>query len=215
MRDDELLVEAKVRVAFVSGGRARPIPKPLRIAMRGASRMTRLPAASESCKKSSHELVEARRQGPARLSPRQPEGSADPRGAGADRAEGPRRFHLRGSRALGRRQPGRALSAFPRSRRIAGRRRAPRLRIVRRRRWPRAGTTGKPDPFTAFDRLGKAYLAFARSEPAYYSAMFEAGVPHEADPNLRQASDRAFGVLRSGHGKIASAPCRARTGRRP
>jgi acyl-CoA thioester hydrolase len=34
MRGDELLVEAYVRVAFISGGRARPIPKPLRIAMR-------------------------------------------------------------------------------------------------------------------------------------------------------------------------------------
>jgi acyl-CoA thioester hydrolase len=33
LRADELLVEAAVRVAFVSGGRARPIPKPLRIAM--------------------------------------------------------------------------------------------------------------------------------------------------------------------------------------
>ncbi len=33
-RGDELLVEANVRVAFVSGGRARPIPKPLRIAMK-------------------------------------------------------------------------------------------------------------------------------------------------------------------------------------
>lgn len=33
-RGEELLVEARVRVAFVSGGRARPIPRPLRIAMR-------------------------------------------------------------------------------------------------------------------------------------------------------------------------------------
>jgi acyl-CoA thioester hydrolase len=33
MRDDEVLLEAQVQVAFVSGGRARPIPKPLRIAM--------------------------------------------------------------------------------------------------------------------------------------------------------------------------------------
>ena len=33
-RGDDLIVEADVRVAFVSGGRARPIPKPLRIAMR-------------------------------------------------------------------------------------------------------------------------------------------------------------------------------------
>ena len=34
MRDGETLVEAIVQVAFVSGGRARPIPKPLRMAMR-------------------------------------------------------------------------------------------------------------------------------------------------------------------------------------
>ena len=33
-RDEELLCEAHVRVAFVSQGRARPIPKPLRIAMK-------------------------------------------------------------------------------------------------------------------------------------------------------------------------------------
>jgi acyl-CoA thioester hydrolase len=34
LRADELLVEAHVRVAFVCGGRARPIPKALRTAMR-------------------------------------------------------------------------------------------------------------------------------------------------------------------------------------
>lgn len=34
MRGDDLLVEARVRVAFVSNGRAKPIPKPLRIAMK-------------------------------------------------------------------------------------------------------------------------------------------------------------------------------------
>jgi acyl-CoA thioester hydrolase len=33
MRQDDVLVQAHVRVAFVSGGRARPIPKPLRAAM--------------------------------------------------------------------------------------------------------------------------------------------------------------------------------------
>jgi acyl-CoA thioester hydrolase len=32
-RGEELLVEARVRVAFVSAGKARPIPKPLRAAM--------------------------------------------------------------------------------------------------------------------------------------------------------------------------------------
>jgi acyl-CoA thioester hydrolase len=33
-RDSDTLVEATVQVAFVSGGRARPIPKPLRDAMK-------------------------------------------------------------------------------------------------------------------------------------------------------------------------------------
>jgi acyl-CoA thioester hydrolase len=33
-RGDDVLVEAHVRVAFVSGGRARPIPKPLRVALK-------------------------------------------------------------------------------------------------------------------------------------------------------------------------------------
>lgn len=33
-RGDDVLIEARVKVAFVSGGRARPIPKPLRIAMK-------------------------------------------------------------------------------------------------------------------------------------------------------------------------------------
>jgi acyl-CoA thioester hydrolase len=35
LRDGETLVDAKVRVAFVSGGKAQRIPKPLRIAMGG------------------------------------------------------------------------------------------------------------------------------------------------------------------------------------
>jgi AcrR family transcriptional regulator len=60
----------------------------------------------------------------------------------------------------------------------------------------RAWNDGRPEPFAAFENLGRAYLAFAREEPAYYAAMFEAGVPLDADPALRDASDRAFGVIR-------------------
>jgi AcrR family transcriptional regulator len=60
----------------------------------------------------------------------------------------------------------------------------------------RAWDDGRPNPFAAFDRLGKSYLAFARSEPAYYSAMFEAGIPLDTSPDLAQAGDDAFGVLR-------------------
>ena len=57
---------------------------------------------------------------------------------------------------------------------------------------------GLPDPFTAFERLGRAYLGFARTEPAYYSAMFEGGIPLEVSQELRDAGDRAFAVIRVG-----------------
>src|SRR6201982_3418850 len=61
-----------------------------------------------------------------------------------------------------------------------------------------ARNEGKPDPFLAFENVGRAYLAFARDEPAFYSAMFEAGLPFDGDPELREAGDRAFAVLRRG-----------------
>ena len=70
---------------------------------------------------------------------------------------------------------------------------------------------GRPDPFAAFERMGKAYLAFARTEPAYYSAMFEAGVPLDANPELRQAGDRAFATLRTAaEALIATLPSASR-----
>ena len=56
---------------------------------------------------------------------------------------------------------------------------------------------GRPDTATAFQRVGKAYLAFARDNPAYYSAMFESGVPVESNPALLVASERAFAVIRA------------------
>src|SRR5204863_5841121 len=55
---------------------------------------------------------------------------------------------------------------------------------------------GKPDALTAFHNVGRAYLAFARAEPAYYAAMFESGLPPDLNPELRAASDKAFTVLR-------------------
>jgi AcrR family transcriptional regulator len=60
----------------------------------------------------------------------------------------------------------------------------------------RAWNDGRPDPFTAFENIGRAYLTFARDEPAYYSAMFEAGLSFDADPALRHTADRSFAVLR-------------------
>lgn len=61
-----------------------------------------------------------------------------------------------------------------------------------------AWNEGKPDPHTAFHNLGRAYLAFARDEPSYYTAMFESGLPADLDPELSRAGDRAFDVLRQG-----------------
>jgi len=75
----------------------------------------------------------------------------------------------------------------------------------------RAWDAGRPDPFVALERLGKAYLDFARTEPAYYSAMFEAAVPLASNPELRDAGDRAFAVLRDAAEKIcAQIPARSR-----
>jgi AcrR family transcriptional regulator len=76
----------------------------------------------------------------------------------------------------------------------------------------RAWDEGKPDPLTAFERLGKAYLEFARKEPAFYSAMFEAGIPPNKNPELRDAGERAFAVLRKAAEQIAA---RAPSDKRP
>ncbi len=66
----------------------------------------------------------------------------------------------------------------------------------------RAWDDGRPEVFVALDRLGKAYLAFARTESAYYSAMFEAGIPLATNPELREAGERAFAVLRGAAEKL-------------
>jgi AcrR family transcriptional regulator len=60
----------------------------------------------------------------------------------------------------------------------------------------RAWAEGRPEPQAAFIRLGRAYLAFARSEPAYYAAMFESALPRASYPGLEDARRRAFEVLR-------------------
>jgi AcrR family transcriptional regulator len=65
-----------------------------------------------------------------------------------------------------------------------------------------AWDAGAPDPFRAFERVGRAYLAFARSEPAQYSAMFESGLSFQAFPELHVAGERAFAVLREACGAL-------------
>ncbi|MBV9862343.1 MAG: TetR/AcrR family transcriptional regulator [Alphaproteobacteria bacterium] len=63
-------------------------------------------------------------------------------------------------------------------------------------RLERAWNNGEPAPYPAFENVGRAYLAFAREEPAYYSAMFEAGLDLDEEPGLRGAAESAFAVLR-------------------
>jgi AcrR family transcriptional regulator len=59
-----------------------------------------------------------------------------------------------------------------------------------------AWNDGRPVPMRAFEALGRAYLSFARGQPAYYAAMFEARIDLAAHVGLSAAADRAFGVLR-------------------
>ena len=68
-----------------------------------------------------------------------------------------------------------------------------------------AWNNGVPTPLSAFENLGKAYLAFARDEPASYAVMFEPGVAPENGAEQLAAADRAFDVLQ----KAAAALCRS------
>jgi AcrR family transcriptional regulator len=63
---------------------------------------------------------------------------------------------------------------------------------------------GRPDTLSAFERLGKAYLDFAREQPAFYSAMFESGVPVDMNPALLAASERAFAIIRAAAERLAA-----------
>ena len=67
-----------------------------------------------------------------------------------------------------------------------------------------AWNDGVPTPLSAFDNLGKAYLAFARDEPASYTVMFETGVLPGGDGETLPAGERAFDVLQH----AAAALCR-------
>ena len=54
---------------------------------------------------------------------------------------------------------------------------------------------GRPTALAAFEATGRAYLAFARKFPGHYVAMFESGVPINANPDLARAARRAWDVL--------------------
>jgi AcrR family transcriptional regulator len=63
---------------------------------------------------------------------------------------------------------------------------------------------GRPEPVRAFEALGRAYLDFARDQPAYYAAMFEARIDPQLHPGLPAASHRAFATLRAATDRLAA-----------
>ena len=67
-----------------------------------------------------------------------------------------------------------------------------------------AWNNGQPNSLRAFEAIGRAYLAFARTEPAFYAAMFEARLVFDDHPPLLAAADRAFAVLREAADRLAT-----------
>lgn len=63
---------------------------------------------------------------------------------------------------------------------------------------------GRPAPLPALQRMGTAYLAFAREEPAYFSAMFECGLPPSYSRELEEAGERAIAPLRTACEAVAA-----------
>ena len=66
-----------------------------------------------------------------------------------------------------------------------------------------AWNNGIPTPLSAFEQLGRAYLAFAREEPASYTVMFETGLAETVREPIADA-EGAFDVLQ----QAATALCR-------
>jgi AcrR family transcriptional regulator len=79
-------------------------------------------------------------------------------------------------------------------------------------RLAKAWNGGRPQPVRAFEDLGRAYLAFARDEPAYYAAMFDSRLAMDSHAELQTAADRAFAVLRDAADQVAATVPK---GRRP
>jgi hypothetical protein len=67
-----------------------------------------------------------------------------------------------------------------------------------------AWNNGVPTPLTAFENVGRAYLAFAREEPASYTVMFETGLRPGTEGETIPAAERAFDILQ----QAAAALCR-------
>lgn len=63
---------------------------------------------------------------------------------------------------------------------------------------------GQPSALAAFERTGRAYLAFARKYPGHYITMFESGISIQRTPDHYAAASRALGVLEEAAGRLAA-----------
>lgn len=54
---------------------------------------------------------------------------------------------------------------------------------------------GQPSALSAFEKTGRAYLAFSRKYPGHYVAMFESGTSINRSADLAAAANRAFRVM--------------------
>src|SRR5260370_35636473 len=61
----------------------------------------------------------------------------------------------------------------------------------------KAWNGGRPTPLAAFENIGRAHLAFARHEPADFSAMFAGGIAAESHPALAPGAARALAGART------------------
>jgi AcrR family transcriptional regulator len=78
-------------------------------------------------------------------------------------------------------------------------------------RMARAWNDGRPQASVAFENVGRAYLDFAHTEPAYYSAMFEAALPLDSNSELRSAGENVFAIFRkASEALIAHLPATSR-----
>ena len=74
-------------------------------------------------------------------------------------------------------------------------------------RLERAWAAPRLTPLQALDAQGRAYLAFARDEPAAFQTMFGGGLDFTAEPALGAAAERAFAALgKAVSGVLASMP---------
>ena len=72
--------------------------------------------------------------------------------------------------------------------------------------------SGQPSALSAFEAVGRAYLAFARRHPGHYMAMFESGLSRHATPELARAVERSRSVLEHAAERLSA---RIPEGRRP